>query len=474
MSFASSSPTDHPLPPPNGTAMTGNGAVNVLPTSGLRQERRRNRLVDIGMMLFLFLFAFAVYLGGVESTAFHQDESRWLNRAHYLTDLADPFGPTWNDQYLTRGQPPVGSYMMGIGLLIQGRDLDTNPAYDFRRSKAFNEALGTIPNHDDLLAGRRWNSFLGALAVAAVYLIVRQLTNPVGGVVGSLFLIANPLQSWHNRLALADTTLTITLALLLLCVIQLMRRPSWGWAIAAGILIGLGGANKFTPLALVAPLAGVGAVMLIRGWLDNRKLRTTAPRGFLGLPTFRDPGWMLLSTPLTALATFVLIYPYLWTNPVRRTLTLIRFRQDEMANQYRLYPQFRADTPIDALGKTINALGQEWSSANEFLSTIGLHTIGDHLSLLDLVLASIGLGLMLWIGIRKGIRSAELVVAILILFQTATIIVNMRVDFERYYLPILLGEVVAIGCSVGYVTGWLRKRSGRPANLADAPHRASN
>jgi hypothetical protein len=431
------------------------------PSAQIQRDRRRGRRFDLVVVALLFLFALVIYVSGIDSTAFHQDESRWINRAHYLTDLADPFGPTWNDQYLTRGQPPVGSYIMGLGLLLQGHDLDTNNAYDFRRSYEFNRAINAIPSQDDLVAGRRWNSFLGAIAVGAVYLIVRQLTNPVGGITGSLFLIANPLQSWHNRLALADTALTITLALLMLCVIQLMRRPSWWWAIAAGVLIGIGGANKFTPLAMIAPLGAIGAVILVRGWVDIRKLRTPAPRGILGFPTFRDPGWMLMSIPFTALATFVLIYPYLWPNPIGRTLTLIQFRQDEMANQYRLYPRFRTDTPIDALVKTTNALGQAWSSTETFISQIGLQTIANHLSLLDLVLAAIGLVLLFVVGVRKGLRSAELVVATLILFQTATIILNMRVDFERYYLPILLGEVVAIGCSVGYVVGWLRTRRQR-------------
>jgi hypothetical protein len=37
----------------------------------------------------------------------------------------------------------------------------------------------------------------------------------------------------------------------------------------------------------------------------------------------------------------------------------------------------------------------------------------------------------------------------------------MRVDFERYYLPILLGEVVAIGTLVGVVTSLLLTVSGR-------------
>ncbi|MGB3327747.1 MAG: glycosyltransferase family 39 protein, partial [Thermomicrobiales bacterium] len=222
----------------------------------------------------LFATAFGVYLHGDETTAFHPDESRWLNRAHYFADLIDPFGPTWEDQYLTRGQPPVGSYVMGIGLMLQGRGPDTNLAWDFRRGNAFNVSEGMYPSDADMQAGRRTNNVLGALAVVAVFFIVTNLTNAAGGIGAAVLLIANPLQSWHNRLALADTTLTLTLALLLLTLVHLMRRPRWSLAILAGVLVGLGGANKFTPLALAVPLAGLGFLMLVQSWWAGRSLRT--------------------------------------------------------------------------------------------------------------------------------------------------------------------------------------------------------
>lgn len=411
---------------------------------------RKRRWLDLGAMVAIFLLASIVYISGIDSTTFHQDESRWLNRAHYFTDLADPFGPTWNDQYLTRGQPPVGSYMMGLGLLLQGRDLNTNAAYDFRRTQEFNRDVGAYPDDDDLVAGRRTNSILGAMAAAVVYLVVRHLTNPFGGLVGALFLIANPLQAWHNRLALADTTLTITLALLLLCVIRLMRKPSWTWALLVGVLIGIGGANKFTPMALAAPLAGIGGLLLIRGWWDRRQLRGASTRGFFGFPPLTDLGWMLLSIPLTTAATFVVIYPYLWPNPIGRTLELINFRRAEMDMQYFLYPKFRTDSPAEALDRTVYALGEAWSSTRGFLDWIGQPSLGDALSRIDLVLATLGLACLVVVGLAKGLRSPELAVASIIVVQTATIILTMRVDFERYYLPILLGFVVSIGCCVGY------------------------
>ena len=418
---------------------------------------RRGRLVDAGVALAIMLFASVFYISGIDTTAFHQDESRWLNRAHYLTDLLDPFGPTWNDQYLTRGQPPVGSYMMGAGLLLQGRDLDTNNAYDFRRTRDFNSDVGAFPVWEDLAAGRRTNSVLGAFAAGIVYLVVRTLTNPVGGVVGALFLVTNPLQTWHNRLALADTTLTLTLALLLLGLIMLVRRPSWPWAIAIGVLIGLGGANKLTPMALSAPLAAIGAVLLLRGWWDRRHLRGAAPRGFLGFPPLSDLSWMLVSVPLTTMATFVAVYPYLWPDPIGRTIKLIEFRRDEMANQYRIYPKFRTDSPMEALDRTIYALGEAWSSTRHVFEALGNPSLGDALSRVDIILATAGLLCLAVIGAMKGLRSPELIVAAVIAVQTGTIILNMRVDFERYYLPILLGFVVSIGCCVGYAADLARR-----------------
>jgi hypothetical protein len=359
--------------------------------------------------------------------------------------------------------------MMGLGLLAQGHDLDTNNAYDFRRTKQFNRDIGAYPTWDDLAAGRRTNAVLGALAAAVVYLVVRHLTNPVGGIAAAAFLIANPLQTWHNRLALADTTLTLTLALLLLCLIMLLRKPSWWWAVAIGVLIGIGGANKFTPMALSAPLAGIGAILLVRGWWDRRQLPGPRPRGFLGFPPLSDLGWMLLSVPLTTLTIFVVIYPYLWPDPIDRTLKLIRFRQAEMDSQYRLYPKFRTDSPMEALDRTVYALGEAWSSTAHVLQAMGSPTLGDRLSRLDITLATIGLAGLTFIGVKKGLRSPELVIAATIAIQTATIILTMRVDFERYYLPILLGFVVSIGCCIGYAAHMVQRIVPRRSTGRDEP-----
>lgn len=93
-------------------------------------------LRDIVLALVLLVISFFQNLSDIPLTPFHPDETRWINRAHYVADLRDPFGPTWQEGYLTRGQPPLGSYLMGIGLLAQGRDLETNGVWDFKHGEA--------------------------------------------------------------------------------------------------------------------------------------------------------------------------------------------------------------------------------------------------------------------------------------------------------------------------------------------------
>ena len=69
-------------------------------------------------------------------------------------------------------------------------------------------------------------------------------------------------------------------------------------------------------------------------------------------------------------------------------------------------------------------------------------------------------------------RSAELAIAALIVFQLLTIILNMRVAFERYYLPIMLGEFVAVGVTVGYIASrFLPKPEPVDLSLSESVHR---
>ncbi|HEX2280919.1 MAG TPA: hypothetical protein VHG52_04060, partial [Thermomicrobiales bacterium] len=133
-----------------GVAPTGARRRDTSETPDYLRGRQRSDSVRASFATLLAILAVAVLAFAIADAAarwpnFNPDESRWLSRAHYVAALTDPFGPTWADQYMTRGQPPLGSYAMGIGLLAHGRDLETNPPWDFSVTWEENIALGRKP-----------------------------------------------------------------------------------------------------------------------------------------------------------------------------------------------------------------------------------------------------------------------------------------------------------------------------------------
>src|SRR5688572_6025456 len=134
-------------------------AIDGRPQPSPRHHERLRVIVNLLLAAFVFVVALAINFHHVEKTELHPDETRWLNRAHYLDDFLDPFGPTWQDYYLTRGQPPGGSYLMGLGLLVQGQPRDTVGVWDFNygltwvrgETPGWNEQAGATPSEDVLL-----------------------------------------------------------------------------------------------------------------------------------------------------------------------------------------------------------------------------------------------------------------------------------------------------------------------------------
>lgn len=411
---------------------------------------------DIALALMLFLVSLNIGFSAVETQGFHPDETRWLNRSYYIQDVLDPFGPTWQDYYLTRGQPPMGSYLMGIGQLVQGKTLHPNLVWDFffdsndpvfasdNRDQRWNQVSGAMPSRDNLIAGRRTNAFTGALAVLAVYVLGRLLTNRVGGVIGAVVLSIHPLHRLIASQALSDQLLILLLGLSCIAGFQVMKRPTWGWALTLGVLLGLGGATKLTPMLLSLPVAMMGAFFLIRGrfWTAPQESRRKDWR--LGIK--------LVVQPILAFASFVAVYPYLWVDPIGRTYNLFRFRVDEMASQAALFENAGVATISAGLGRTGNRLADMHQAGTEILEWInGRLGTSWSVSGLDLMIALAGFLLFVLFVVRNGLRSPHAMVAALILAETAAIIYGLRSDLYRYFLPLVFVEVTCVSIFAGVV-----------------------
>ncbi len=426
------------------------GQVEMTLSRRATQSRYRIALrLDVIVPLLLFIFALTQNLHDIGTTPYHPDESRWLNRGHYVADFLDPFGPTWDDQYLTRGQPPLGSYVMGIGLILQGKTTHPNRIWDFSYGADWNTLVGASPSNAILRAGRRTNTVIGALVVVCVYFIGKGLSNRVGGVVGALFLAVHPLQIWIASQALSDQTLILLLALAMLAAMWLGRGPTRWRALLLGAILGLGGAAKLTPLLLSLPLAVMGAFFLIR-----------ARTRFAGDEATKDRrlGWSLFWQPVIAYAVFIAVYPYLWPEPIRRTIELFRWRKEEMDRQVANWPNIAVSGPLAALDRIGHRLTDVYSSTgrvgNFLASMIGINW---HPHGIDLLPVLIGALIMIVLVFQHGLRSPQTLAIVILVCETGAIVVGMRVDFYRYHLPIVFAMAVSVALCFGAL--WTRARS---------------
>ena len=409
----------------------------------------------------IFLISFWANLSYVHATLFHPDESRWINRAHYLTDLKNPLGIEWGDRYLLRGQPPVGSYVTAIGLLLQGQDTVTNEPFDFtkgnERNTVWEAGHNAIPTSDDLLAARRTNAFIGALVSALMLIILARITSLIGGMIGAVFVLLNDLVHYLSSTALSDATLALIICLSALVLMQMVERPGWGKTVVLGVLLGLGMGAKLSPIILAGGLAGIGFAFLLRPWLRRIPyVGRLVDHLAAGAEARADRlAWMLLSLPAITVATFVALYPYVWSAPYERTRILFDFRATEMASQSRIWPNLAVTGRLDAFRTLWRVFQQEYPTSGRFFDWVsgwsGLPTVPN----IDVVLAGIGLTWAIVVVLRQGVVTPLAFAFVIFGGQALAIVAGLRVDFNRYYLPIVLFLGLCIGFLGGAFFRWV-------------------
>ncbi|MBX3070951.1 MAG: glycosyltransferase family 39 protein [Thermomicrobiales bacterium] len=441
--------------------------------------------------LLLALVSLAIFAGAIwdisselRSSPFHPDESRWINRAYYLRETLNPLSSVWEDRYLIRGQPPMGSYMTGLFLLAQGRDLDTNRAWDFHygfeSNVTWNVTRNAMPAEGDLMAARRGSMVVAALTAVALFLIVAELTNILGGVLGAAMLIANPLNHYLATLATSDAVFTFFVSLSVLAAVWLAKKPTWGRAILLGLAMAAGASTKLSPLGLAAGFAVYGGVLLVDPWLRSQRYLGRVWRWInrLSWGTERPLGWMLGVQPAIVGLLFIITYPYLWSAPIERVRFLFAFRRKEMDNQAGFWPQAAIGSRTEALERTWQNLNDRYSSSDRVITGLGNLFGADWSGVrIDLYLALPGLLLLVYLAWRRGLASPHALAAAAVLGQSALILLALGVDFNRYYLPLLfatsIGAGVLGGCA-GEAVLLTFKRFGSPGSLPAPQSSKSN
>ncbi len=413
------------------------------------------------IVVFVALLSLANNLRQGPWTGFNPDESRWISRAHFLREFTDPFGPTWSDRYTTRGQPPVGSYATGLGLVVQGRDLFTNLPWEFSYQPGTpgwyrNMAEGRMPTPDDLAAARRTSAAYVALTAALVAALGWTLGGAMAAAFAGIAFALHPFSAYIGSIATSDPVFGLLIALAALAAARLGRRPTIAAALGLGVALGLGGGTKLSPL-LVAPVVGaLGAALLGGDFLRRR----TFPRDRLG--------WLLVSVPVVALAVFVASYPYLWPDPISRTRNLVEFRTTEMQAQASDWPVMAVPTRAEAL-RRIGVNFAERFSISGAIDRAAEFAGGRPLGFAQIDLLAALAGLLLWAAaaLRRGPRDPNALVLLVLLAQVAVTIGGMRSEFDRYHVPMMLLGALAFGVLTASLAAHMPRAIREPAGRAE-------
>jgi hypothetical protein len=393
-------------------------------------------------VLIVAVLAFVLADAAARWPNFNPDESRWLSRARYVAALADPFGPTWADQYMTRGQPPLGSYAMGIGLLAQGRDLETNAPWDFSLTWEENIALGHKPVPEDLAAGRRTSAALVALTALALIGVARvYLATPWAIAAGALFAI-HPFTIYIGSIAMSDALFGLLIALAAWAAAAFGRRPSWGRAILVGVLLGLGGATKLSPLAVAAGQGLAGVLVFAVATIRRRRF---APRE----AAYAVRG---IAIGVAALLTFIMSYPYLWPDPIAHTRQLFAFRVEEMAAQSTDWPVMAVPNRVEALRRVNLNFTERYNLAGSVISLLGGPTTPALVRQVEFVIPVLGVVLMAGLALRDGPYSPSALVLAVLGGQVLVTILGMRSEFDRYHVPMAVFGAVAAAVALEWLT----------------------
>jgi hypothetical protein len=190
----------------------------------------------------------------------------------------------------------------------------------------------------------------------------------------------------------------------------------------------------------------------------------------MGAPGGVRLGWMLFCLPVITIATFVATYPYLWPAPLDRTKTLFEFRRDEMDNQARIWSSASVDSRLEAARRTWVMLEHRYSASGKVFAKIA-SALGHPTSErgIDVPFAVAGLLILAVLAYRRGITSPTFFAVAITGGQAALILGGLRVDFERYYLPVVFFFAIGIGTLGAWI--WSMTTRWLPRLLLTSPRR---
>lgn len=397
----------------------------------------------IESLLVMMLLAF-FYVKDLATVPFHIDESHWIGTSYMFEAYfkGEFWSEAWRENQHTVTNPPVPRYFIGISRFLAGyRIPDLNRAWEYDHNRNFNVRRGAMPSDGLLWWSRLPMALLAVLSIWIGFLFVKATRGRLAGYIWIIFGIASSFLLLQTRRAMAESSILFFVMLAaLLCwrALKNMENQPTGipwrayiYMALSGICIGLAGEAKINGLSVALGIIAATALII---WRQYISLSSKLQRGLtLGL----------LIT-LTTTGAFLGAYPYLWPDPLGKTVHVFENRLDEMAYQAS---QQHGSVAIKTIDQRLTII-----PVRIFDDYAIFHFPGA--VFLNLALTLLGVSLLLaqlWRGLKND-DDVSAVATLLAVATTASVPSFFTLlDWDRYYLFPIFFSSMMIAISLGWL-----------------------
>lgn len=408
-----------------------------------------------GIIFFILLIPF---VKKIEFQGFHGDENYWLRSSKYFKLFfidKDIHNKQW-EGYLAYDQPPVGKYIIGLALSIAGhgdkiKALDDMRYWNFDKDYNWNVDNGAMPPKEILYVARLTMAILGSLTCLLIYWIGKKIFSARTGLIAALLLAYNPLMLSCSRKAMTDAPLlfflTTNIVLTMFFYQALLKQKllrTFVFAVLIGINIALATGTKLNgSLTAIIFVSFCILVALIKA--NQCKF----PQSIFGvnidkLKTNKEIKIILSSLLISgviAIFVFVIINPYLYNQPLKKVIHMVRNRMSVI-----YYQQEHFGHALTSLSKKFCFVIRRTLLPGNYVVLGNIFEIP-----IDFVFFLLGLIMLLYTELKYLLKNYRLSLrSIIILWIVITFVATITLiplDWDRYYFPVIPCVAIMLGYS---------------------------
>lgn len=395
--------------------------------------------IDFAFLVFVLLASF-LYFTKLPLVPFHPDESTQIFMSGDIDLLLEspdqlPWSATPEDplrQKYRALDAPITRTMIGLGRFlfnISGLQNDWN----WSKSWSENRSNGALPDERTLTASRIFVSFLFPFSLVFLYLIGKEISNPLTGWLAAVLFFANPHILLHTRRAMAESMLVFFVILFIYMLLK-VKNKGWWLAIPAS-------------LAFNAKQSAIGLTLVSITYMLTHKRALQIKKTLVSLILFGS----------IFLAVEFLLNPFLWAHPIQAVDYAIESRQELVEAQTGSFAPLNPDMVLDDLHKKALALfAQVYFGPPQYVET------GNYLAelsaqiqqyqddwLFRLLSGQVFHFIILFLTIAGIVRSTVLIfqnkeqaehhfyLTLTFFITFLSILFLIPLSFQRYYLPII-------------------------------------